>query len=78
MPKLKKIDINEPVEQGADLVLNHPDGSQTLGTVEDRDKAEKLQGLHTNPLPGDEEAAGDSDELPETPEEEPVGKKSKK
>lgn len=50
----KKVDINEPVEQGQDLVLNHADGSQTLGDEKARDAADDLQGLHTNPLPKEE------------------------
>lgn len=45
------IDINEPVEQGSDLILNSHDGSQSLGTTKDFEAAApgELVGLHTNP-----------------------------
>lgn len=61
----KSFDINEPVEQGHDLVLNHENGDQTLGTSEEREKlvnSENVLGQHTDPVPSDES----QDETPAT------------
>lgn len=48
------IDINEPVEQGQDMILNYDDGSQKLGSANSYDheaKAGKLLGLPPNDNP---------------------------
>lgn len=63
----KSFDINEPVEQGHDVVLNHENGDQTLGTGNDREKlvnSENVLGQHTDPMPSDPSQDESKDETP--------------
>lgn len=49
--KTTPFDINVPVEKGHDMVINHPDGSQSLGNDVEREKlaaAGETSGEHTN------------------------------
>lgn len=66
------IDINKPVQQGHDFVLNHDDGTQSLGTAEDFSKLKEagvLSGIHTDP-----QVAPHNEQLPEV---EPEAEKPK-
>ncbi len=60
---MARIDINEPVEQGHDMVLNYVDGTQVLGSAGgfDREaKAGKLMALPPNDNPRGDVNAPDS------------------
>lgn len=57
------IDINEPVEQGQDMILNYEDGSQKLGSPEGfarEVKAGKLLALPPNDNPNGDVNPADS------------------
>ncbi len=64
------IDINEPVEQGHDMVLNYEDGTQKLGSAEGfarEAKAGKLINLPPNDNPNGDVNAPDSYEVVDIP-----------
>lgn len=86
-----KIDINEPVEQGHDAVINRQDGSQVLGTAEEAAQAAsagETNGQYTDVVPAEAqsepvvapeaEPEAPADEEPASSDEKSAGKKSSK
>lgn len=57
------IDINNPVKEGSDVVLNNPDGTQDLGSPQeflDRAEAGTLRGVHTEKVNKETEMADET------------------